>query len=66
MNNRQIYLCENDLEGIFTAVYEAWSGKHPHSQVEIRTREPDNLEFFCEYHQVAKDEEKYRKVGVGS
>ncbi len=62
MNNRQIYLCENDLEGIFTAVYEAWSGKHPHSQVEIRTREPDNLEFFCVYHQVAKDEEKYRKV----
>ena len=55
--DRQIFLCEDSLEGIFTGVYEAWASRCGHGNVELRTREPENLEFFCVYHRVQPDGE---------
>ena len=60
--DRQIFLCEDSLEGIFTGVYEAWASRCGHGNVELRTREPENLEFFCVYHRVQPDGEKAEKV----
>ena len=60
--NRQIFLCEDSPDGIFTGVYDAWAAKVPHELVELRTARPENLEFFCDYHTSARDEEKAQKV----
>lgn len=60
--DRQIFLCEDSIEGIFTGVYEAWSSRCGHGNVELRTQEPENLEFFTVYHQVKADGEKSGKV----
>lgn len=59
---KQVFLCEDTLEGIFTGVYVAWESRCGHGNVELRTREPENLEFFCQYHQVVQDGEKAWKV----
>lgn len=62
MEIRQVYLCEDEIEGIFTAVYDAWTEAESGVQVEIRTRMPEDAELFCEYHEVVSDEKKYRIV----
>lgn len=70
---KHVFVCEDSLVGIFTGVYDAWASRVGHENVELRTRESDNLEFFCEYHTIEPDEEKakkvqrsiYRKLGFG-
>ena len=72
-NRKYIFICEDSLVGILTGVYDAWDSRLGHSHIELRTQEPDNLEFFCEYRKVMPDEEKavkvrrsvYRKLGAG-
>lgn len=68
MEEKRIYLCEDSLEGIFTAVYRAWedSLRSPkkHRGVEIYTREPFDREFFCEYIQVDASLEISGKVAA--
>lgn len=59
---RHIFQCADSLEGILTGVYEAWDARVGHGNVELRTWESDNLEFFCEYHTVTTDMEKAEKV----
>lgn len=47
---KYIYLCEDSLEGIFSAVYRAYEDGHGHEANEIRVREAGaNRELFCEY-----------------
>lgn len=61
MNQKKVLLCEDTLEGIFTAVYDGWHyGKS--CDVEIRTEMPENLELFCEYESITSDREKSQKV----
>lgn len=70
---KYIFQCEDSMEGIFTGVYDAWDSRVGHENVELRTEEPENLEFFCEYIRVAPDMMKaekvrrsiYRKLGAG-
>lgn len=70
---KYVYLCEDTMEGIFTGIYDAWADKVGHENVELRTQESENLEFFCEYKTVPPDSEKsikvqrsiYRKLGEG-
>lgn len=70
---KYVFICEDSLVGIFTGVYDAWASKVGHENVELRTEDDENLEFFCEYRMVLPDEEKakkvrrsiYRKLGVG-
>lgn len=70
---KYVFICEDSLTGIFTGVYDAWASRVGHKNVELRTEEPENLEFFCEYEDVIPDEEKavkvqrsiYRKLGAG-
>lgn len=60
---RYIYLCEDSIEGIFSAIYQAYEEKHGHAANEIRIRERQfNREFFCCYREVDTDFDRAVKV----
>ena len=35
MGNTRVFVCENSIDGIFTAVYDAWSSGYGHNNVRI-------------------------------
>lgn len=55
-----VYRCEDSLEGIFTAVYNAYEDKREHSETTISLT--DELFLFAEYVEVQTDREKAVKV----
>ena len=62
-NVKVILICEDSMEGIFTAVYDGWIYAGRGKMVEIRTEMPDNLELFSRYEQIKTNQEKSVKVG---
>ncbi len=59
----EIYLiCEDSIEGIFTAIYDAYLLKIPTEQIHLCTSEEDNFRLFATYRRCLPDEEKTRKV----
>lgn len=62
-DEKLILLCEDSMEGIFTAVYDGWISGAKGIFVEIRTEMPDCLELFCTYKEIVTDCEKSCKVG---
>lgn len=63
MDGKYIYLCEDSLEGIFTAVYNAYEDRHGHENNKIQI--PGDMfcqELFATYISVATDYEKAQKV----
>ncbi|MDY5022923.1 MAG: TIGR03915 family putative DNA repair protein [Blautia sp.] len=60
--DKVILICENTLDGIFTAVYDGWRFPARGTDVEIRTKEPENFELFCRFMNVKTSEEKAVKV----
>lgn len=60
---KYVYLCEDSLEGILSAVYRAYEERHGHRANEIRIRRTGfNQELFCEYIYVETDLERAVKV----
>jgi probable DNA metabolism protein len=59
MKQKRIYLCENSIDGIFTAIYLAWSSKYGHADIKIQedceSYFYSDMEFFSEYIQVKTD-----------
>lgn len=62
MENTYVFFCEDSLEGIFTGVYVAWEKKVGHGNVELRTENDGDTEFFCEYHYVKPESSLAAKV----
>lgn len=65
MKNIKIYRCEDSVDGIFTAVYDAWASKYGHDYIKLVTideQECSNFELFSEYVEVKTDLEKSQKV----
>ncbi|HKL80381.1 MAG TPA: TIGR03915 family putative DNA repair protein [Mobilitalea sp.] len=66
MNNITIYLCEDSIDGIFTAIYVAWSSRYGHANVKIEEQSNkhnySNIELFSEYITVDTDYELALKV----
>lgn len=66
MNTKKVFLCEDSIDGIFTAIYDAWSSRNGHENVRIQVQtandEGVDLELFSEYIDVVVDEEKTKKV----
>ena len=65
MKQKRIYQCEDSVEGIFTAVYIAWSSKYGHDNIKLEAVGEGligNLELFSDYITVAKDSELADKV----
>ena len=66
MNTRRIYLCDDSIDGIFTAVYMAWSSRLGHANIKIEEKlegsQYSNIELFAEYVVVTTDYELSVKV----
>lgn len=66
MINKKIFMCEDSIDGIFTAVYDAWSSRYGHNNIEIQVQSGEhnnfNMELFSEYIEVPVNEEKTLKV----
>ncbi|CUH93353.1 TIGR03915 family putative DNA repair protein [Herbinix luporum] len=66
MNNVKIFLCENSIDGIFTAIYQAWNSGYGHANVKIEEQSESNnysnMELFSDYINVNTDLGKAMKV----
>lgn len=66
MVNKKIYLCDNNIDGIFTAIYLAWSSRYGHSNIKIEEKSEgskySNIELFAEYIVVDTDYSLSMKV----
>lgn len=53
MITKRIYLCDDSIDGIFTAIYLAWSSRYGHSNIKIEIKSEgskySNIELFAEY-----------------
>ena len=66
MKSIKIFQCENSIDGIFTAIYQAWSCGYGHANVKIEEacekNNYSNIELFSEYILIHTDFEKAVKV----
>lgn len=66
MTMKRIYLCDNSIDGIFTAIYVAWSSRYGHSNIKIEEKAEgskySNIELFAEYIAVDTDYDLSSKV----
>lgn len=62
MEQKQVYVCEDSLEGIFTAIYEAWASKNGHANNQIQLQHDSDIALFCSYISIQPDSEKAEKV----
>ena len=53
MKIKKIYLCENSIDGIFSAIYQAWNSRYGHTNIKIEEmlegNNYSNIELFSEY-----------------
>ena len=57
-----ILICEDSLEGIFTAVYVAGEKRYQSQQTRIQVSEEGNLRLFAVYEKVENDSGRSEKV----
>lgn len=66
MVNKKVYQCEDSIDSIFTAIYDAWASRHGHDNIRIdvitNNSDGSNFEFFTDYIKVDIDIEKAGKV----
>lgn len=66
MKSVKIFLCENSIDGIFTAIYQAWSSGYGHANVMIEEQSEknnySNLQLFSDYVLVKPDFDQAVKV----
>ena len=66
MNTNKIYICSNNIEGIFTAIYDIFTAvsKHEvlHENCKVKAGEIGNFELFSDYIDVTTSHEKAMKV----
>lgn len=59
---KTVFWCEDTVDGIFTAVYEAWASRLGLANVTIQTGEGQTMSLFASYRQVETDHEKAARV----
>ncbi len=57
-----ILICEDSMEGVFSAIYEAYTRKCDPETTHIQIGETDNYELFSTYIETTADAEKTEKV----
>jgi len=63
MKPKRVYRCDGSVDGIFTAIYDAYESRYGHADIVIaETDQNTNLELFTEYIDTLTDEEKAEKV----
>lgn len=58
--NITIYLCDDSVEGVFTAIYKAWEAGTSHTDVRVRNN--SSISFFEDYIDVETDKSLSEKV----
>ena len=58
---KKILICEDSMEGIFSAVYDGWK-YGDYYEVSLSIGEPWEQEFFAGYETIPADSVKFRKV----
>lgn len=53
-----IYVCRDNITGIFSAVYDAWKAGHDEETCGIALRESVEQQLFCEYTEAEETEHK--------
>ena len=60
---KNVYVCEDNAEGIFSAIYRAYEDRKGHRNNEIQIQRPGfNRQLFCEYIPVETDFKRATKV----
>lgn len=59
---KTIYVCNDTIAGIFSAVYDAWKEKDSGGNCGIALKKALEQELFCEYRQVEETERKAQAV----
>lgn len=58
-----IFQCEDSLDGVFTAIYNAWESGYGHKNIQIQIIDQmENYQLFSKYIPVITDYEKSEKV----
>lgn len=55
---KKIYICNDSITGIFSAIYDAWLTKLREEQLGIALKGMVNPELFCEYIEVEESQKK--------
>jgi len=59
MDVKRIFFCDNSIDGIFTAIYLAWSSRYGHANIKLEEMceqcNYSNIELFSEYIKVDTD-----------
>lgn len=55
---KRVYVCTDNLTGIFSAIYDAWKTKLTESELGIALRGSVEQELFCEYVEICDNEKK--------
>lgn len=55
---KRVYICEDSLTGIFSAIYDAWKTKLGEEQLGIALKGAVDQELFCDYVEVEENEKK--------
>ena len=55
-------ICEDSLEGVFSAIYEAYLTKRPREDIHIQVGEEENVRLFAEYEHVTAEAHRAAKV----
>ena len=59
---KRILVCEDSMEGIFSAVYDGWKECAGGCKVSIQNSFPVSMELFTSYREIATDQSKAGKV----
>lgn len=62
MMEEKYLICEDSIEGIFTAIYEAYALREGHEHIHIQVGEEENYRLFAAYLYIAPDSVKTDKV----
>lgn len=66
MKNKRIYVCEDNIESIFTGIYDAWDSRYGHDNIRIDiktdTEQGYSMELFSDYIYIETDTNKAKKV----
>ena len=55
---KRVYICHDNITGLFSAVYDAWLDRNEESEAGIGFRGSLEQELFCEYKEVQETQEK--------
>lgn len=57
-----VFYCDDNIDGIYTGIYDAWSSKLGHANIKLQNNTNENYSLFDSYRYIKTDKEKSDKV----